>query len=245
MVWKMEFKDACKEWNIELTEIQAEMFEEYFRMLVSWNEKMNLTAITERDEVYVKHFLDSMSFCKVLSSLNNENYLNGEFSLIDVGTGAGFPGIPIKILYPNFKITLMDSLNKRITFLEEVVRTLKLNNVEVIHSRAEDLGHSDVYREKYDFAVSRAVANLSSLSEYCLPFVKVGGFFVSYKSEKASEEILAAKSAVFLCGGSLKDEISFVLPGTDLKRTLVVIEKKQNTSVKYPRKAGLPTKKPL
>lgn len=241
----MEFKDACKEWNIELTEIQAEMFEEYFRMLVSWNEKMNLTAITERDEVYVKHFLDSMSFCKVLSSLNNENYLNGEFSLIDVGTGAGFPGIPIKILYPNFKITLMDSLNKRITFLEEVVRTLKLNNVEVIHSRAEDLGHSDVYREKYDFAVSRAVANLSSLSEYCLPFVKVGGFFVSYKSEKASEEILAAKSAVFLCGGSLKDEISFVLPGTDLKRTLVVIEKKQNTSVKYPRKAGLPTKKPL
>ena len=241
----MEFKDACKEWNIELTEIQAEMFEEYFRMLVSWNEKMNLTAITERDEVYVKHFLDSMSFCKVLSSLNNENYLNGEFSLIDVGTGAGFPGIPIKILYPNFKITLMDSLNKRITFLEEVVRTLKLNNVEVIHSRAEDLGHSDVYREKYDFAVSRAVANLSSLSEYCLPFVKDGGFFVSYKSEKASEEILAAKSAVFLCGGSLKDEISFVLPGTDLKRTLVVIEKKQNTSVKYPRKAGLPTKKPL
>lgn len=241
----MEFKDACKEWNIELTEIQAEMFEEYFRMLVSWNEKMNLTAITERDEVYVKHFLDSMSFCKVLSSLNNENYLNGEFSLIDVGTGAGFPGIPIKILYPNCKITLMDSLNKRITFLEEVVRTLKLNNVEVIHSRAEDLGHSDVYREKYDFAVSRAVSNLSSLSEYCLPFVKVGGFFVSYKSEKASEEILAAKSAVFLCGGSLKDEISFVLPGTDLKRTLVVIEKKQNTSVKYPRKAGLPTKKPL
>ncbi len=241
----MEFKDACKEWNIELTEIQAAMFEEYFRMLVSWNEKMNLTAITERDEVYVKHFLDSMSFCKVLSSLNNENYLNGEFSLIDVGTGAGFPGIPIKILNPNCKITLMDSLNKRITFLEEVVRTLKLNNVEVIHSRAEDLGHSDVYREKYDFAVSRAVANLSSLSEYCLPFVKVGGFFVSYKSEKASEEILAAKSAVFLCGGSLKDEISFVLPGTDLKRTLVVIEKKQNTSVKYPRKAGLPTKKPL
>ncbi len=223
---------------MELTIEQNRKFERYYELLIEWNKKFNLTAITDRDEVWLKHFEDSLSIDHILDMSKID-------SVIDVGTGAGFPGIPIKILYPNCKITLMDSLNKRITFLEEVVRTLKLNNVEVIHSRAEDLGHSDVYREKYDFTVSRAVANLSSLSEYCLPFVKVGGFFVSYKSEKASEEILAAKSAVFLCGGSLKDEISFVLPGTDLKRTLVVIEKKQNTSVKYPRKAGLPTKKPL
>ena len=241
----MNFIEACRQFDIVLTDEQSSMFEDYYRMLISWNEKMNLTAITDRDEVYVKHFLDSLSFCMALPVTGNEEYTKGYFTLIDVGTGAGFPGIPLKILYPDCKVTLMDSLNKRITFLDEVIRSLNLSNIDTIHSRAEDLGHNPSYRENYDFVVSRAVANLSSLSEYCLPFAKVGGYFISYKSEKASEELSLAKNAIFLCGGAVKEEVSFVLPDTDLKRTLVVIEKRQNTSRQYPRKAGLPTKKPL
>ena len=241
----MNFIEACRQFDIVLTDEQSSMFEDYYRMLISWNEKMNLTAITDRDEVYVKHFLDSLSFCMALPVTGNEEYTKGNFTLIDVGTGAGFPGIPLKILYPDCKVTLMDSLNKRITFLDEVIRSLNLSNIDTIHSRAEDLGHNPSYREMYDFVVSRAVANLSSLSEYCLPFAKVGGYFISYKSEKASEELSLAKNAIFLCGGAVKEEVSFVLPDTDLKRTLVVIEKRQNTSRQYPRKAGLPTKKPL
>ena len=241
----MNFIEACRQFDIVLTDEQSSMFEDYYRMLISWNEKMNLTAITDRDEVYVKHFLDSLSFCMALPVTGNEEYTKGNFTLIDVGTGAGFPGIPLKILYPDCKVTLMDSLNKRITFLDEVIRSLNLSNIDTIHSRAEDLGHNPSYRENYDFVVSRAVANLSSLSEYCLPFAKVGGYFISYKSEKASEELSLAKNAIFLCGGAVKEEVSFVLPDTDLKRTLVVIEKRQNTSRQYPRKAGLPTKKPL
>ena len=241
----MNFIEACRQFDIVLTDEQSSMFEDYYRMLISWNEKMNLTAITDRDEVYVKHFLDSLSFCMALPVTGNEEYTKGYFTLIDVGTGAGFPGIPLKILYPDCKVTLMDSLNKRITFLDEVIRSLNLSNIDTIHSRAEDLGHNPSYRENYDFVVSRAVANLSSLSEYCLPFAKVGGYFISYKSEKASEELSLAKNAIFLCGGAVKEEVSFVLPDTDLKRTLVVIEKRQHTSRQYPRKAGLPTKKPL
>ena len=241
----MNFIEACRQFDIVLTDEQSSMFEDYYRMLIFWNEKMNLTAITDRDEVYVKHFLDSLSFCMALPVTGNEEYTKGNFTLIDVGTGAGFPGIPLKILYPDCKVTLMDSLNKRITFLDEVIRSLNLSNIDTIHSRAEDLGHNPSYREMYDFVVSRAVANLSSLSEYCLPFAKVGGYFISYKSEKASEELSLAKNAIFLCGGAVKEEVSFVLPDTDLKRTLVVIEKRQNTSRQYPRKAGLPTKKPL
>ena len=243
----MEFMKAVSEFGIELTEKQLNQFEEYFHLLVEWNEKMNLTAITEREDVYLKHFLDSLSIVKVFPELN-KTVNSGEFSLIDVGTGAGFPGIPLKILFPNANVTLMDSLNKRITFLNEVVNTLNLNesgSIECIHARAEELAQNKEYREQYDLVVSRAVANLSTLTEYCLPFAKVSGYFIPYKSEKAGEEIAAAANAIFLCGGTLKKEVSFVLPGSDLKRSLIIIEKRQNTAKKYPRKAGMPAKNPL
>ncbi len=243
----MSFMMAVSEFGIELTEKQLNQFEEYFHLLIEWNEKMNLTAITEREDVYLKHFLDSLSIVKVFPELN-KTVNSGEFSLIDVGTGAGFPGIPLKILFPNAKVTLMDSLNKRITFLNEVVNTLNLNesgSIECIHARAEELAQNKEYREQYDLVVSRAVANLSTLTEYCLPFAKISGYFIPYKSEKAGEEITAAGNAIFLCGGTLKKEVSFVLPGSDLKRSLIIIEKRQNTAKKYPRKAGMPAKNPL
>lgn len=250
----MNFNESCSKFGIELSEKQLHQFEEYFLLLTSWNEKMNLTAITEKEEVYLKHFLDSLSFVKIFEE--SENGIedcsridkNKSFTLMDVGTGAGFPGIPLKIIFPNAEITLMDSLNKRVTFLNEVITQLGLNEtgkIEALHSRAEDLAQNLQYREKYDYTVSRAVANLSTLSEYCLPFVKVGGAFVSYKSEKATEELDMAGKAIILLGGNLKKEVSFVLPGSDLKRTLLVIEKKNHTSKKYPRKAGMPSKNPL
>ena len=243
----MDLNKAVSEFGIELTEKQLNQFEEYFHLLIEWNEKMNLTAITEREDVYLKHFLDSLSIVKVFPELN-ETVNSGEFSLIDVGTGAGFPGIPLKILFPNAKVTLMDSLNKRITFLNEVVNSLNLKesgSIKCIHARAEELAQNKEYREQYDLVVSRAVANLSTLTEYCLPFAKVSGYFIPYKSEKAGEEIAAAANAIFLCGGTLKKEVSFVLPGSDLKRSLIIIEKRQNTAKKYPRKAGMPAKNPL
>lgn len=247
----MNFENAVKEFGIDLNESQIAQFETYFRLLVEWNEKINLTAITDEEEVYTKHFLDSLSLVRVFDSLkkiSGRDYSKGDFSLIDIGTGAGFPGIPLKILYPDLQVTLMDSLNKRITFLEEIISALNLNergSIKAIHARAEELGHDVNYREQYDIVVSRAVSNLATLSEYCLPFAKVGGFFIPYKSEKAGEEISVSKNAIGVCGGSLKEEDSFTLPQSDLKRTLLVIEKKKNTPKQYPRKAGTPAKKPL
>ncbi len=227
-------------WNLKLSSYQEKQFLAYFQLLIEWNAKMNLTGITEFYEVCDKHFLDSIAMCQVYDFTRKE-----EISLIDVGTGAGFPGIPLKIMFPELKLTLLDSLQKRIRFLDAVVSTLDLANVELIHGRAEDIARDDVYREKFDVATSRAVANLSSLSEICLPFVKNQGVFISYKTEKAEEEIINSIHALELLNGKIDDVIFYVLPNTELSRSLVVIHKEGLTKNKYPRKAGVPFKKPL
>ncbi|WP_186423935.1 16S rRNA (guanine(527)-N(7))-methyltransferase RsmG [Lacrimispora celerecrescens] len=226
--------------SIELKENQINQFYDYFQLLVEWNKYMNLTAITEMDEVITKHFVDSLSLIKAVEEIETKDY-----RIIDVGTGAGFPGIPLKIAFPELRITLMDSLNKRINFLNEGISRLGLEKIEAIHGRAEDLGRDPLHREQYDLCVSRAVANLSTLSEYCMPFAKVGGYFIPYKSGKIEEELGAAKHAIFLLGGSVKEVNTFLLPGTDVERSLVKIAKNNGTSKKYPRKAGLPSKEPL
>lgn len=224
--------------GIELTENQIEQFITYYEMLVEWNEFMNLTAITEYDEVMKKHFIDSISLIKAYD-------VSKEATVIDVGTGAGFPGLALKIAYPNLKVTLLDSLNKRIQFLNAVIEKLGLEGVETVHGRAEDFAKPDKLREKYDLCVSRAVANLSTLSEYCLPFVKVGGKFISYKSEKIAEEMVAAKNAIGLLGGKVENQVEFTLPDSDIYRNLFVIKKVKETPKKFPRKAGLPSREPL
>lgn len=224
--------------EINLSETQLEQFLKYYEMLVSWNEKINLTAITAYDEVLKKHFVDSLSLIKAYD-------LSKEANLIDIGTGAGFPGLALKIAFPNLNITLLDSLNKRITFLNTVIEELELKNITTIHGRAEDFAVKPEHREKYDLCVSRAVANLTTLSEYCLPFVKVGGRFISYKSEKTEEELSQAKNAIAILGGHADGQVEFQLPSSDIYRNLVVIKKDKATPKKYPRKAGLPSKDPI
>lgn len=231
-------EDGCQAFGVTLTEKQIEQFEKYYELLVEWNKVMNLTGITEFDEVMQKHFVDSAAAAKYVE-MEKVN------SLIDVGTGAGFPGIPLKILYPHLQVTLLDSLNKRIKFLEEVVDNLGLTGIETVHGRAEDAAKKAEYREQFDLSVSRAVANLASLTEYCLPFVKVGGKFVSYKSVSVDEEITQSKKAVYVLGGEIGKVEKFNLPESDMERALVIVEKKRSTPKKYPRKAGMPTKEPL
>ena len=223
-----------------LSDHQMKQFFQYYRMLIETNKVMNLTAITELSDVVSKHFLDSLSLVKVVKDLSQK-----EYSIIDVGTGAGFPGIPLKIAYPNLKITLLDSLNKRVKFLQNVIDELGLNNIEGMHGRAEDYGLNTKYREKYDLCVSRAVANLSTLSEYCLPFVKVGGSFISYKSGTIEEEVKQAKGAIKILGGKIQEVLKFSLEEAEAERSFIVIEKKDRISAKYPRKAGMPAKDPL
>lgn len=232
------FRSDLEALGIILTEKQIEQFLTYYEMLVEWNGFMNLTAITEYDEVMKKHFIDSISLIKAYD-------VNKPASVIDVGTGAGFPGLALKIAYPNLQVTLLDSLNKRIQFLNEVIEKLGLTGVETIHGRAEDFAKPGKLREKFDLCVSRAVANLSTLSEYCLPFVKVGGQFISYKSEKITEEMTAAENAIRILGGKVVNQVEFQLPDSDIYRNLFVIEKVKDTPKKYPRKAGLPSKEPL
>lgn len=234
----IQFKKDLKQLNVTLSDFQVEQFMVYYEMLAEWNQVMNLTAITEYNAVLKKHFIDSLSLCKAYDTSKN-------ISCIDVGTGAGFPGLALKIAYPNMKVTLLDSLQKRIQFLDAVIQKLELTGIETIHGRAEDYAKPGMLREKFDLSVSRAVANLSTLSEYCLPFVKKGGYFISYKSEKIAEEMEAAENAISILGGEVKDQIEFMLPDSDIYRNLFVIIKKKDTPKKYPRKAGLPSKEPL
>lgn len=224
--------------GITLTQKQLDQFKTYYEMLIEKNKVMNLTAITEWEEVIDKHFIDSISLVKATD-------LSGEKRILDLGCGAGFPGIPLKIAFPNLKITLLDSLNKRINFLKDVIAELGLEEVEALHGRAEDYARKPEYREQYDYCVSRAVANLTSLSEYCIPYVKEDGYFISYKSGKVKEEVKEVKKALFLLGGQLEEVVSFTLPETDMERDFVLIKKEKKTPKKYPRKAGIPTKEPL
>ncbi len=233
-----QFEKDLAALGVELSRKQIEQFLIYYEMLVEWNEKINLTAITDYDEVMKKHFIDSVSLIKAYD-------VSKSSTLIDVGTGAGFPGLALKIAYPNLQVTLLDSLNKRILFLNAVIEKLGLKGITALHGRAEDFAKPDKLRESFDLCVSRAVANLSTLSEYCLPFVKVGGKFISYKSEKIAEELPAAENAIFVLGGKEGEQISFLLPDSDIYRNLFVIEKIKKTPKKYPRKAGLPAKEPL
>lgn len=231
-----KFINDLKAIGIELSDEQLEQFLSYYEMLIEKNKVMNLTAITDFDEVLEKHFEDSLSLIQAVD-------LEKSQAVIDLGTGAGFPGIPLKIAFPNLQITLADSLNKRILFLDDVIRELGLTGIDTVHGRAEDLAKNSDYREKFDLCVSRAVANLSTLSEYCLPFVKIGGKFISYKAGECDEEVAASKSSIFLLGGKISDIKKFELGESG--RAFVIIDKVSGTPKKYPRKAGTPSKDPL
>lgn len=235
---KERVADACVKLNLTLEDKQYEQFIKYYELLIEWNQVMNLTAITEFGEVLTKHFIDSLS-------LANEIDLKKDLSIIDVGTGAGFPGIPLKIVYPSLNIVLLDSLNKRIKFLDAVINQLGLKGIKAVHGRAEEFGRNNEYREQFDLCLSRAVANLATLSEYCVPFIKMGGYFISYKSGEAEEEIENSKNAVKLLGGKIDTVKTFILPDTDISRSFVFIKKELETSKKYPRNAGKPSKEPL
>jgi 16S rRNA (guanine527-N7)-methyltransferase len=232
-----EFEQGLKELKLELSDYQKQQFMDYYEMLVEKNKVMNLTAITEVSEVIKKHFLDSLTLSKVIRLKDQ--------TLLDLGTGAGFPGIPLKIAFPELDIVLLDSLNKRLVFLQEVIEKLKLDKIRTLHGRAEDYGKDPKYREQYDLCVSRAVAKLSSLSEFCVPYVKKDGFFISYKSGKVEEELISSERAFHILGAKLENVNSFLLPDTDIERTLVVIKKIDKTPRNYPRNAGKPTKEPL
>lgn len=232
------FENQLNSFKINLNENQKKHFHKYYDLLVEWNQVMNLTAITEYDEVNEKHFVDSLSIVKAVD-------MNNVKTVIDVGTGAGFPGLPLKIVFPHLKVVLLDSLNKRVKFLNAVIKELDLTNIQAIHGRAEDFAKDKDYRESFDLCVSRAVANLSTLSEYCIPYVKVGGMFISYKSGNIDEELKSSNKAVKVLGGELEETVKFHLPGTEISRSFVRIRKKTITKNKYPRKAGLPAKEPI
>lgn len=227
-------QEGFKEFGIELTSEMEQKLNIFADMLVETNEKMNLTAITQRDEIYIKHFVDSMS-CQSLISENAE--------VIDVGTGAGFPGIVLKIVRPDINMTLLDSLRKRVDFLESVISALKLEGIAAIHSRAEDAGNSDKMREKYDVAVSRAVANLPVLCEYCMPFVKIGGVFLALKGKEAENEVQNAEKAINILGGKAA-KIEKIFWG-NMEHNVAVIRKKCKTPQNFPRKVGKPSKNPI
>ena len=231
-------ENGCRELGIELSQKQKNQFIQFYEFLVEKNKVMNLTGITEFEEVLTKHFLDSLACVKAIDMTKVK-------TIMDIGTGAGFPGVPLKIAFPHLEACLLDSLKKRVNFLEESFELLGLEGIKAIHGRAEEYAKNKEYREKYDLCVSRAVANLSTLSEYCLPFVKVGGKFISYKSEKITEEMNAAQHAVKILGGKMDGQVEFTLPDSDIYRNLFIITKEKSTPAKFPRKAGLPSKEPL
>ena len=229
--------DYCKKIELDITDTQLQQFDDYYRFLVEKNKVMNLTTIIEKEDVVLKHFIDSIYIMKYTDF--------DEKKVIDIGTGAGFPGLPLKIAYPDTEVVLFDSLNKRIKFLDEVIAQLGLKGISTVHGRAEDGGKSKELREQFDVSVSRAVADLSVLSEYNLPFVKVGGYFVAYKSGEIDEELEKSKKAILILGGQIEKVDKFKLPETDIERSLVYIKKVKNTPKKFPRKAGLPAKEPI
>ena len=230
--------EGCRQLGISLTEEQTEQFMLYYEKLIEVNQVMNLTAITEFEDVMRKHFLDSLTLVKAVDIKNVKRVL-------DLGTGAGFPGIPLKIAFPDTEFVLLDSLNKRVKFLHNIIELCRLKKIQAVHGRAEELAGKKEYRESFDLCVSRAVANLSSLSEYCLPYVEKGGLFVSYKSGNIQEELETAGYAIQILGGRIEDTVKFKLPGSDMDRSLVVIEKIRETPARYPRRAGIPSREPL
>lgn len=229
---------GIEELNLEFTETDKSRFIDYKELLKEWNEKINITTITEDREVDIKHFLDSLTTLSL-------DLFQGDKSLIDIGTGGGFPGIPLKIMRDNLDVTLLDSLNKRIVFLDEVIDKLGLKNIRAVHGRAEELSRTDEYRENYSIAISRAVASLDTLTEYCLPFVEMGGHFIAMKGPDIEEELNESKNAINKLGGKIIETKIVTLPESDIKHSLIVIEKIQNTPQKYPRGGGKPRKDPL
>lgn len=239
----MELKDFSKKmnkklsyFNIDINNEQIKRFYNYMQLLIEWNEKMNLTAILDPDEIILKHFIDSITINKFISDNS---------TIIDIGTGAGFPGIPIKIINENTSVTLLDSLNKRIVFLKEVIKSLELENITALHGRAEEYGIEKEFRQKYDYVTSRAVAPLNFLLEYMLPFLKIGGKCICMKGSNIEEEVLQAKNALAELGGVIEQTVKMTLPESDIERNIIIIKKTNNTPAKYPRKAGMPKKFPL
>lgn len=236
----IEFKKIMKEYASEIDIVfndkQIEQFYKYMNLLLEWNEKINLTAITEKKDVILKHFIDSLTISK---------YIEENSTLVDIGTGAGFPGIPIKIYRPDVKVTLVDSLNKRINFLNEIISELELKDINTIHSRVEEFGKNKRYREQFDIVTARAVANLTVLSEYLLPLTKIDGKCICMKGSEIQEEFNDSKNAIRILGGQIENIYKFNLPKSDILRNIVIIKKVKNTPNKYPRKPGTPSKEPI